>query len=48
MQVKLSVIWPSSSFFDIEQISAEKLKISETRLSKYIEMLNDSGYIKGA
>ena len=35
------------SSFNTEQISAEKLKISEERLTRYIEMLNDSGYIKG-
>lgn len=32
---------------NIENISPERLKISEERWSKYIEMLYDAGYIKG-
>lgn len=34
--------------FDIDLISAEKLKISQERWNRYMEMLSDSGYIKGA
>ena len=33
--------------FDIEQISAKSLKISDERWGRYIEMLSDCGYIKG-
>ncbi len=33
--------------FDIEQINAKALKISEERWLRYIEMLADCGYIKG-
>lgn len=33
--------------FGLEQISAEKLKISEERRSKYLKMLVDDGYISG-
>lgn len=33
--------------FDISQISAEKLKVSEERWARYIEMMVDVGYIKG-
>lgn len=33
--------------FDISQISAEKLKVSEERWARYIEMMIDVGYIKG-
>lgn len=33
--------------FDISQISAEALKISEERWARYIEMLADTGFIKG-
>lgn len=33
--------------FDIEQINAKSLKISEERWLRYMEMLSDSGYIKG-
>ncbi len=33
--------------FDIEQINAKTLKISEERWLRYIEMLADCGYIKG-
>jgi len=33
--------------FDIEQINAKVLKISEERWLRYIEMLADCGYIKG-
>lgn len=33
--------------FDVSQINATSLKISEERWSRYIEMLYDSGYIKG-
>jgi len=33
--------------FDISQISAEKLKVSEERWARYIEMVIDVGYIKG-
>lgn len=32
---------------NMECISSEKLKISEERWNKYIEMLLDAGYIKG-
>ena len=34
--------------FDVAQISAERLGISEERWARYIEMLSDEGYIKGA
>ncbi len=33
--------------FDIERISPEKLKVSQERWNKYMEMLSDAGYIKG-
>lgn len=33
--------------FDISQISAEKLKVSNERWARYIEMMSDVGYIKG-
>lgn len=33
--------------FDLKTISSDKLGISEERYRKYIEMLVDSGYIKG-
>lgn len=33
--------------FDISQINADKLKVSEERWSRYIEMMSDVGYIKG-
>lgn len=33
--------------FDISQISAEKLGISRERWARYIEMMCDTGYIKG-
>lgn len=33
--------------FDMEQISAENLKISEARWCSLMEMLSDEGYIKG-
>lgn len=33
--------------FDTEQISAEKLKVSEERWARYLEMMIDTGYIKG-
>ena len=33
--------------FDISQISAEKLKVSDERWARYIEMMSDVGYIKG-
>ena len=33
--------------FDISQISAETLKISEERWARYIEMLADTGFVKG-
>lgn len=33
--------------FDISQISAEKLKVSDERWARYIEMMTDVGYIKG-
>lgn len=33
--------------FDMEQISAENLKISEARWCSLMEMLADEGYIKG-
>ena len=33
--------------FDIEQISAAKLGVSQERWSRYIEMMADVGYIKG-
>lgn len=33
--------------FDVSQISAEKLGVSKERWARYIEMLADSGYIKG-
>lgn len=33
--------------FDLKTISSDKLGISEARYRKYIEMLVDSGYIKG-
>lgn len=33
--------------FDVELISADKLKISQERGNRYIEMLADCGYIKG-
>lgn len=33
--------------FDISQISPEKLGISQERWARYIEMLVDTGYIKG-
>lgn len=33
--------------FDIRLISAESMKITPERWSRYIEMLSDSGYIKG-
>lgn len=35
------------SEFDISQISAEKLGISQERWARYIEMMTDVGYIKG-
>lgn len=34
--------------FDAKQISAEALGVSEERWSRYIEMMSDVGYIKGA
>ena len=34
--------------FDVSQISAEKLGISSERWTRYIEILQDVGYIKGA
>lgn len=34
--------------FDVSQISAEALNISEQRWARYIEMMLDVGYIKGA
>lgn len=33
--------------FDISQISAKTLKISEERWARYIEMLADTGFVKG-
>ncbi len=33
--------------FDMSEISAEKLKISNTRFTKYIEMLIEAEYISG-
>lgn len=33
--------------FDVSQISAKRLGISEERWARYIEMLSDEGYIKG-
>lgn len=33
--------------FDISQISAGKLGISQERWARYIEMMSDVGYIKG-
>ena len=33
--------------FDISQISAEKLGISQERWGRYLEMMIDAGYIKG-
>lgn len=33
--------------FDITEISAEKLNISKTRFTKYIEMLVESEYLAG-
>lgn len=33
--------------FDISQISAEKLGVSQERWCRYIEMMLDTGYIKG-
>lgn len=33
--------------FDINQISAEQLGISRERWARYIEMMDDVGYIKG-
>lgn len=33
--------------FDISQISAEKFGISHERWGRYLEMIVDSGYIKG-
>lgn len=32
---------------NIDSISPERLKVSEKRWNKYIEMLSDAGYIKG-
>lgn len=32
---------------NIDSISPERLKVSEKRWNKYIEMLSDTGYIKG-
>lgn len=34
--------------FDMEQISAKALKVSDERWARYIEMMQDVGYIKGA
>ena len=33
--------------FDVKQIDAEHLKVSEERWARYIEMMADVGYIKG-
>lgn len=33
--------------FDVNLINAQSLKISEERWIRYMEMLSDSGYIKG-
>ena len=33
--------------FDMSQISYEKLEISKERWARYLEMMLDSGYIKG-
>ncbi len=33
--------------FDISQISAEKLGVSQERWGRYLEMMVDAGYIKG-
>ncbi len=33
--------------FDVSQISAKRLGISEERWARYIEMLSDEGYING-
>ena len=33
--------------FDVELISAQSLKVSEERWTRYMEMLADCGYIKG-
>ncbi len=33
--------------FEISQISASVLKVSEERWARYIEMMDDVGYIKG-
>ena len=33
--------------FDISQISAEKIGVSQERWNRYIEMMLDAGYIKG-
>lgn len=33
--------------FDLSQINAAKLKVSEERWARYIEMMADVGYIKG-
>ncbi len=35
------------SEFDVNLINAQSLKISEERWARYMEMLSDSGYIKG-
>lgn len=34
--------------FDASCISAEQLNVSEERWARYIEMMDDCGYIKGA
>lgn len=34
--------------FDVSQISYKRLEISQERWARYIEMMNDVGYIKGA
>lgn len=35
------------SEFDIKQIGADKIEVSKERWARYIEMMNDVGYIKG-
>jgi len=37
-----------SADFDMSQISAERLGVSDERWARYIEMMQDVGYIKGA
>ena len=35
------------SDFDVSQIDHNRLEISKERWNRYIEMLSDSGYVKG-